>query len=89
MCRPVQLNGDAAVHTERIDNVSTYAELPSKLLSQHLSPLKIFPQDASAGVGLFLNSLRRAFSGAIFAELRSGLTIPEVVEHEWFLCLTL
>ena len=33
---------------------------------------------ASAGVGLFLNSLRRALSGGILLELRSGLAIPEV-----------
>jgi len=36
-------------------------------------------------LGLFLNSLRRAFSGGILVELRSRFATPEDgVEHQWF-----
>ena len=39
----VQLNGDAAVDAEKVDNVATYAELPPELLSQQATPLKVLP----------------------------------------------
>jgi hypothetical protein len=43
MGRAVQLNGDAAVDAEKVDNVATYAELSPELLSQQASPLKVLP----------------------------------------------
>jgi hypothetical protein len=43
MRRTVQLNGDAAVDAEKVDNVATYAELSPELLPQKASPLKVLP----------------------------------------------
>src|SRR4029077_10060989 len=43
MGRAVQLNGDAAVDAEKVNNVATYAELSRELLSQQASPLKVLP----------------------------------------------
>jgi hypothetical protein len=65
----VQFDGDAAVHTEKVDNVATYAELSAELLSEDLAPLKMLPQDSFCRRGIISQFLttrfeRRDISGA-------------------------
>ena len=43
MRRTVQFDANVALDAEKVDNIATYAVLPSEFLSENLPPLKVLP----------------------------------------------
>ena len=43
MRRTVPFDANVALEAEKVDNIATYAVLPSEFLSENLPPLKVLP----------------------------------------------
>jgi len=61
MRRAIQFHGQPAFRTVKVDNVSTYAELSSKLLAQKFSILEACPEDGFGRCSGFPKILAKRF----------------------------
>jgi hypothetical protein len=72
--RTIQFNRDVALHTEKVDNIATYAVSPPKFFAEDLSTLQVPPQDSFRRSGIVSQFFAALFQGRDINQIEVSLS---------------